>query len=948
MMGRRAGSQNRGKAVDRVTSNRYISEIRISANFSRISSPEFYNRYKIRRWRFGRLKSPRRFALGQGKTSHLTLAFLAAISPSVCLAQKVPVTNLDSLPRECLIGKTDSEQISMLLESVNDHPTSGAYNTLGALFASREQIKCAIPAFQIALRLDAKNWEAHYNLALAFLHLGDTARGTDELHAAIREKPDSATSHFALGTLLYNQKKFAEAATEFDAVLKIDPNFPGATIGLAKVLTAQKNLPSAIALLETALAQPASDQGPNQHADQTVPLTIALALAYLQAGQTSKASEILEKLVANNPESAEPHIALGTLRMESQPPNLDGAISEFRTALQLDPEHDEARLALGRGLIAQGKFPEAVSPLKEYIAREPADPQGYYAAGVAYKGLQQWDPAAELLARAARLDPSNYDAHYELGLALAQSGRIEPAIRELKTAEEIRPSTPQVHAELARLLEKAGQNDLAAKERAAAASAVARGSAHSEAGALNAKGNELLAAGDARGSAAAYRQAIRDHPNNPELHYNLSLALEKLGDPAGEKQELEKAVRLDPQLAVAHNQLGILAMQSGQIAQSEAEFKKAISIDPRYADAQTNLGVLYSRAGKDSEALSLYQQAIASDPKYSRAYVNLGLLLAQNGRISEGEQQLRTAIQISPKDPTAYTTLGMIQARTGHGDEAVENFRKALELDPNSAQAHLNLGIALADQFDRLNGLKEFTEAARLDPRLPAVHYNLGRFYFETAKHDEARKELEETIRLDPDYVPALYLMALAAKQENDLERSTSLFEKVISLQPNNPDAQFLLGQNLEHQGKMHEAITHWKLALQADPNYSQALFNLARALRKTNDPQAQQYQDRYEMLQKNQQISDRVQQLGNFALEAANAQNWPQAFEQMHEALSLCGQCPEAAHLHKNLGMMYIRTGKLDDAQKELEAALHLDPNDGAAKQALAAIQNQSSGEQR
>jgi tetratricopeptide (TPR) repeat protein len=249
----------------------------------------------------------------------------------------------------------------------------------------------------------------------------------------------------------------------------------------------------------------------------------------------------------------------------------------------------------------------------------------------------------------------------------------------------------------------------------------------------------------------------------------------------------------------------------------------------------------------------------------------------------------------------------------------------------------------LADQYNRPEGFKEFQEAARLDPKSADVHYNLGRFYFESANYEEARKELEEAVRLEPNQGSALYFLALTAKQDNDLDRSTALFEKVIVLQPQNPDAQFLLGQNLEHQGKTSEAIAHWKLALEADPNYSQALYNLARAFRKANDPEAQKYQDRYDALQKNQQISDRVQQLGNFAVEASNAENWPQAFAQIQEALDLCGSCPELAHLRKNLGLMYVRTGKLEEAKKELATAIALDPNDGDSKKALAAIEKAS-----
>ncbi len=196
-------------------------------------------------------------------------------------------------------------------------------------------------------------------------------------------------------------------------------------------------------------------------------------------------------------------------------------------------------------------------------------------------------------------------------------------------------------------------------------------------------------------------------------------------------------------------------------------------------------------------------------------------------------------------------------------------------------------------------------------------------------------------MRLQPNFASALYFLALTERQDNQVKRAMELFEKVVVLQPDNADAQYLLGQYLERAGKTTDAIAHWKLALQADPNQSETLYNLARTLNKLHDPEAVQYQDRFDTLQKNQQITDRVGQLGNFAIQAANAQNWPQALEQMKEALALCGQCGEAAHLHRNLGLMYCRTGNLKDGEKELQAALELNPNDIDAKKAIGVLQD-------
>ena len=154
----------------------------------------------------------------------------------------------------------------------------------------------------------------------------------------------------------------------------------------------------------------------------------------------------------------------------------------------------------------------------------------------------------------------------------------------------------------------------------------------------------------------------------------------------------------------------------------------------------------------------------------------------------------------------------------------------------------------------------------------------------------------------------------------------------MVDLQPDNSDAQYLLGQNLERMGKPDAALEHWKAAVRSDPDHSEALYNLARALSKSRDPEAQQYQDRFDALQKRQQVTDRIEQLGNFALEAANAQNWPQAVAQMIEAIQLCGNCSQSAHLHRNLGLFYGRTGKISEAEKELRSALDLQPNDADA----------------
>jgi len=93
---------------------------------------------------------------------------------------------------------------------------------------------------------------------------------------------------------------------------------------------------------------------------------------------------------------------------------------------------------------------------------------------------------------------------------------------------------------------------------------------------------------------------------------------------------------------------------------------------------------------------------------------------------------------------------------------------------------------------------------------------------------------------------------------------------------------------------------------------------------------------DRFQALQRSRQLSSQVKVLNNFALEAADARNWPQAVEQLQEAIKLCEKCEQLPVLHRNLGLMYARKGDLVRARGELQLALGTNPQDADAANAL------------
>ena len=162
---------------------------------------------------------------------------------------------------------------------------------------------------------------------------------------------------------------------------------------------------------------------------------------------------------------------------------------------------------------------------------------------------------------------------------------------------------------------------------------------------------------------------------------------------------------------------------------------------------------------------------------------------------------------------------------------------------------------------------------------------------------------------------------------EHSSPYATELFQRVVNLQPNNSEARLYLGRNLLQEGKREEAIAQWKKAAEADPDNLSAFANLARTLAQSGSPEAGAYLAQLEKLQQRKQLTDRVQQLNNSALQAANDNNWPQAIGQLQEAIELCRQCVQLPILRKNIGIIYARRGEVENAKQQLELALKLLP---------------------
>jgi tetratricopeptide (TPR) repeat protein len=146
--------------------------------------------------------------------------------------------------------------------------------------------------------------------------------------------------------------------------------------------------------------------------------------------------------------------------------NLVEGEQAFRKAIALDPQYEEAYIALGDMLEQTERLDDAVAVFRKAIDVRPDSclPYYYYGKAVLHERKGSLDNVIEVLRKSIALDPSFPDAHYELGKALAQGGKTPEAIEELERSVKLRPDLSQPHYLLGRLYKKLGDHVRAAEQ----------------------------------------------------------------------------------------------------------------------------------------------------------------------------------------------------------------------------------------------------------------------------------------------------------------------------------------------------------------------------------------------------------------------------------------------------------------------------------------------------
>lgn len=610
-----------------------------------------------------------------------------------------------------------------------------------------------------------------------------------------------------------------------------------------------------------------------------VRIAVIIALAFATVGCSGKTSEEL--------------YAEGLQQSKANP---NGAIVLFKSALEKDRNHLDARYQLARAYLTVAKYEQAereflkvlrqnpsrsdiklelarvysftrkpalaIKEAEEYLKSHPGAPAALEALGIALAISNKPEEAEGYLLQALKADPALTPVKLELAALYTTRGKQAEVRRLLDEVIKGDPNNSRAHYMLAALEASLGNRDQAiAIYRRIAESHGSDSVALYKAGLLylekgGMENTEKIAADLVRkfpkraegrrlkGLVYYYRKnfteailelqnSIKIQPSS-EAHYFLGLSHYHRGELETALSQFRLILDQNPSFLRARLLTGMILLQQQRIDDSVAEIRKLLDVDPNYALAHNVLGSAYLAKGMYDEGIRELNRTIELDPKLVDAYLKKGLFHLRKGEEKEAETDLQTAIRIAPEILNTRMILASHYMRQNNHAKAVSLLIRGINGTRSDAPLYNYLAAVMLVQKKEADALKYLQKAKELDPSFFATHFNIAIYYAAGGDHEKALQEYQEVLRKDPQNVKAMLSMAALLDLKG---RDSEAYDYYRKARETNKEVAFLALANYHMKNKQSsKALAVLDEAIKAHPRNTTILEAKGRILVKEKD----------------------------------------------------------------------------------------------------------------
>lgn len=567
-------------------------------------------------------------------------------------------------------------------------------------------------------------------LVSTYLRSGQIDKAKSELPTLLKRAPDEPRVWILAGETALRSGDAKKSLEYFEKAISLDPSNPAPRTRIGQVRLSTGDTERALQDLRSSAAADPS------HFDADVSL-INYHLGKREIGKAQAAVDVLQKKQLKNPLT---HNLAGLVLLAKG--DRAGARRAFERASELQPTFYPAAQNLATLDLQDKKPDDAEKRYKTILAIDP----NHENAMMALIGLKQlagadWSDIEKDVDRVISANPGSARVRLAKVEMLARQGNVKGALVAAQDARAALPDSAPVLNALAKLQSLAGEH-VQAIDNFGKLSTMMPTSARPFIGQAEA----YAAAKDWKSADSALRKALEREPNSIDA----LTALIRIGVVTGSFEQAKIDART-LQKRIPTNVIGYIAESDVLAAQkktAEAEAFLRSTIKTKDAPALTlKLFALLNENNKKADANAVVNEWALRHPKDLAVAKYVGDYELSRKDYRAAASWYRMVMKAQPGNTAVLNNLAWALGQSGD-PEALAVAEKALAAAPESAAVLDTVGALYAQNGRVDKGIELLAKATKIAPRSPTVRLNYAKALIVAGKRGDAKKQLEQVATL--------------------------------------------------------------------------------------------------------------------------------------------------------------------------------------------------------
>ncbi|XP_023347682.1 transmembrane and TPR repeat-containing protein 4 [Eurytemora carolleeae] len=257
-------------------------------------------------------------------------------------------------------------------------------------------------------------------------------------------------------------------------------------------------------------------------------------------------------------------------------------------------------------------------------------------------------------------------------------------------------------------------------------------------------------------------------------------------------------------------------------------------------------------------------------------------------------------------------------------------YRTGLTVCPGNGKVHYNIAKILDQENKRSQAILFYSEAVRLEPDYIQALNNLGNLLKDERRYKDAEYFLRRAIRVNNQFAAAYMNLGIVLERQGEVVESEYKYLQALQLRTPYPDCEFNLGNLYLKTMQFTKAEMQFRKGVEL--NHELSYINLSLLL------------DQLGKLEESRQVAEQGLDLfprnPQLHFHLANSLGKLKMFIKSEKEYKAALHIVEKSSFYLNLGVLYNRWGKLNEARDAYASALRLEPGNINARKYLNKIE--------